>query len=38
MARNAFKGAKRPQLRQHIREARSQIQAAIAILDYCQGA
>jgi hypothetical protein len=36
VSRNAFKGGMRPLLRQHIREARSQIAAAVAILDYCE--
>jgi hypothetical protein len=35
VARNAFKGGKRSLLRQHIREARAQIRAAVAVLDYC---
>jgi hypothetical protein len=36
VARNAFNGGKRPELRQHLQEVRCQLRAAIVILDCCR--
>lgn len=35
VARNAFKGGKRPYIREQMKEARSQLRAAMAVLDNC---